>query len=62
MDKPKLNFRFHNANTPEATVLMILDGFMAANKKKADEAVNRFKDQILAEEAEATRKDSGESS
>ncbi|MPN10687.1 hypothetical protein SDC9_157984 [bioreactor metagenome] len=35
----KLNFRFHNTNTPEATADYILKIFIEAGKRKLDKAI-----------------------
>ncbi|MDO5424033.1 MAG: hypothetical protein Q4F41_09935 [Eubacteriales bacterium] len=35
--KTKLNYRFHNPNTPEATADYILKIFIEVNKKKIDQ-------------------------
>ncbi|MCM1236280.1 MAG: hypothetical protein NC489_39875 [Ruminococcus flavefaciens] len=39
MDKPKLNFRFHNPNSDENFVRMLLSVCMETCKKKADDAI-----------------------
>ncbi len=43
MDKPKLNFRFHNPNTPEELTKILLRVCVDANMKKVE--------QIISEEA-----------
>lgn len=40
-EKQQHNFRFHNPNSDEATIEMILSALLAANKKKADEAIEQ---------------------
>ena len=45
MDKPKLNFRFHNPNTPEEFTKILLRTCIDANMKRVE--------QILREEAES---------
>ena len=39
MDKPELNFRFHNPNSDENFVRMLLSVCMETCKKKADDAI-----------------------
>lgn len=39
MAKQKLNFRFHNPNTAEATADYILKMFIEANKEKVEQAM-----------------------
>ena len=39
MKKQKLNYRFHNPNTPEATADYIIKVLMEANKKKLEQAL-----------------------
>jgi len=39
MDKPKLNFRFHNPNSEENFVRMLISVCMEMCKVKADEAI-----------------------
>lgn len=38
-DKPTLNFRFHNPNSPEATLDLLLSVFMEVQKEEADRAI-----------------------
>ena len=40
MDKPKLNFRFHNLNSEEDFVRLLLSVCMETCKAKADEAIS----------------------
>lgn len=40
MDKHKLNFRFHNPNSDEDFVRMLISVCMETCKKKADEAIS----------------------
>lgn len=40
MDKPKLNFRFHNPNSEEDFVRLLLSVCMEMCKVKADEAIS----------------------
>ena len=46
MKKQKLNFRFHNPNTAEATADMILKVFIEVNAQKVDAAVKEAAEQI----------------
>lgn len=39
MERQKLNFRFHNPNTAEATAEYILKIFIEANKEKVEQAI-----------------------
>ncbi len=39
MDKPKLNFRFHNPNTPEELTKMLLRVCIDANMKKVEHII-----------------------
>ena len=39
MDKPKLNFRFHNPNTPEELTKILLRVCIDANMKKVEQIV-----------------------
>ena len=39
MKKSKLNYRFHNPNTAEATADILLKVFIEANSKKVDKVV-----------------------
>ena len=40
MDKPKLNFRFHNPNSEEDFVRLLLSVCMETCRAKADEAIS----------------------
>ncbi len=40
MDKPKLNFRFHNPNSEENFVRLLISVCMETCKVKADEAIS----------------------
>ncbi len=40
-NRPPLNFRFHNPNSPETTVELIVSVFMEVNKMKIWEEVDR---------------------
>ncbi len=40
MDKPKLNFRFHNPNSEENFVHLLISVCMETCKAKADEAIS----------------------
>ncbi len=40
MDKPKLNFRFHNPNSDENFVRLLISVCMETCKVKADEAIS----------------------
>ncbi len=48
MDKPKLNFRFHNPNTPEELTKILLRVCIDANMKKVESALR--KEIVAAEE------------
>lgn len=39
MDKPKLNFRFHNPNTPEELTKILLSVCVDANMKKVEQVI-----------------------
>ena len=39
MDKPKLNFRFHNPNTPEELTKILLRVCIDANMKKVEHII-----------------------
>ena len=41
LDKPKLNFRFHNGNTPEALARVLLDICIDANMERIEAAIKR---------------------
>ncbi len=41
MDKPKLNFRFHDGNTPEALARVLLDICIDANMERIEAAIKR---------------------
>lgn len=41
MDKPKLNFRFHNGNTPEAFARVLLNICIDANMERIEAALKR---------------------
>ena len=45
MKKKKLNYRFHNPNTAEATADILLKVFMEANSKKVEKAVQEAVEQ-----------------
>lgn len=40
MDKPKLNFSFHNSNSPEALTRLLIRVCIDANMEKAERAIN----------------------
>ena len=40
-EKQQLNFRFHNPNSEEAFVDLLVSVFMEMNRKKADEAIDK---------------------
>lgn len=42
--KSKLNFRFHNPNTPEVTAEHLLAVFMKVNEKKVEEAIKESRE------------------
>lgn len=45
MKKKKLNYRFHNPNTAEATADILLKVFIEANSKKVEKAVQEAAEQ-----------------
>ena len=45
MKKKKLNYRFHNPNTAEATADILLKFFIEANSKKVEKAVQEAAEQ-----------------
>ena len=45
MKKKKLNYRFHNPNTAEATADILLKVFIEANSKKVEKAVQEVAEQ-----------------
>lgn len=40
-EKQQFNFRFHNPNSEEAFVDLLVSVFMEMNRKKADEAIDK---------------------
>lgn len=48
MAKQKLNFRFHNPNTVEATADYILKMFIEANREKVEQAIEAATDVTAA--------------
>ncbi len=40
MNKPKLNFRFHNSNSPEDLTRLLISVCIDANMEKAERAIN----------------------
>lgn len=46
MKKKKLNYRFHNPNTAEATADILLKVFIEANSKKVEKAVQEAAKQL----------------
>lgn len=46
MKKRKLNYRFHNPNTAEATAEILLKVFVEANSEKVEKAVQEAADQV----------------
>lgn len=57
MDKPKLNFRFHNPNSEEYFVRLLLSVCMETCKAKADEAISADLLNKQEETAEADKKE-----
>ena len=49
MKKRKLNYRFHNPNTVEATADVLLKVFIEANSKKVENAIQEAAEQISGE-------------
>lgn len=52
MKKGKLNFRFHNPNSPEATAEYIARIMIQTNKPKVDNAIQRAADELREEDNE----------
>lgn len=46
MKKRKLNYRFHNPNTAEATAEILLKVFVEANSEKVEKAVQEAAEQV----------------
>lgn len=46
MKKKKLNYRFHNPNTAEATADILLKIFIEANSKKVEKAVQEATEEL----------------
>ena len=46
MKKRKLNYRFHNPNTAEATADILLEVFIEANSKKVEKVVQETAERI----------------
>lgn len=57
MDKPKLNFRFHNPNSEEDFVRMLISVCMETCKGKADKAISA---ELLNKREEAAATDADE--
>ena len=57
MDKPKLKFRFHNPNSEENFVRMLISVCMETCKVKADEAISADLSNKREEVAEADKKE-----
>ena len=49
MDKPKLNFRFHNPNTPEELTKILLRVCIDANMKKVEQLISDEAAVVLGE-------------
>ena len=49
MARKKLNYRFHNPNTAEATADYILKVFMEVNEKKVERAMQGAAENVLEE-------------
>lgn len=47
MKKKKLNYRFHNPNTAEATADILLKVFIEANSKKVEKVVQEAAEQSI---------------
>lgn len=50
MKKQKLNYRFHNPNTVEATADILLKVFIEANSEKVEKAIQETAEQIPEDE------------
>lgn len=48
--RKKLNYRFHNPNTVEATAEYILKVFMEVNEKKVERAMQKVAKNVLKED------------
>ena len=57
MDKPKLKFRFHNPNSEENFVRMLISVCMETCRVKADEAISADLSNKREEVAEADKKE-----
>ena len=54
MKEQKLNYRFHNPNTVEATADILLKVFIEANQQKAEAAIRQAAEQANEVEAADT--------
>lgn len=52
VDKPKLNYRFHNSNTPEELTKVLLRICVEANMKKVEAAIKQAIDDNYRRSAE----------
>ena len=54
MKEQRLNYRFHNPNTVEATTDVILKVFIEANRQKAEAAIRQAAEQADKAEVSGT--------
>ncbi len=54
MKEQKLNYRFHNPNTVEATADILIKVFIEVNQQKAEEAIRQAAEHAKASERSAT--------
>ena len=58
MDKPKLNFRFHNPNAPEELTKILLRVCIDANMKKVEQIIREeAADALDASQSDTTEED-----
>ena len=54
MKEQKLNYRFHNPNTVEATADILIKVFIEVNQQKAEEAIRQAAERPREPESSAT--------
>lgn len=55
MQERKLNYRFHNPNTVEATVDMLLGIFIEANSERVEKEIRKATEKLSDEEKEGVK-------
>lgn len=50
-NKQKLNYRFHNPNTPEATAEFLYKLFIEVNRPKVEAAIRAAEEEAMAKDA-----------